>query len=123
MAVKIVSFVPCNAFLGLQPPTPILGFVLSMVGFWGVWGTQISNNASVPIFPNLFVFFAGSVVPLAMFLPQLTVCFRMSAQVACLRRGIVTLVAFAKLFSTACFQMSPQSACIIGCIVTLVAFV
>ena len=62
----------------------------------------------------------------------------MLPQITCLRRGIVTLVAFVWLFSTVPFQMSlplrihshtvrfqmgPQTACIIGCKVTLVAFV
>ena len=42
---------------------------------------------------------------------------------ACLRGWLVTLVAFAWLFSTVCFQMCPQSTCITGCILTLVAFV
>ena len=42
---------------------------------------------------------------------------------ACLRRGIVTLIACACFFAAACFDMSPQIACLIRCIVTLVAFV
>ena len=47
----------------------------------------------------------------------------MSSQIACLRRSIVTLVAFVWVFSTVSFQMSPQIACLRGCKVTLVAFV
>ena len=41
----------------------------------------------------------------------------------CLRRCIVTLVAFVWLFSTVRFQMCPQIACLGGCKVALVAFV
>ena len=47
----------------------------------------------------------------------------MFPQIACLRRGIVTLVAFVRLFSTVCFQMCPQFVCPRWCEVTLVAFV
>ena len=36
-------------------------------------------------------------------------------QLTCLRRGIVTLVAFIWLFSTLGFQMSPQTACLVCC--------
>ena len=49
--------------------------------------------------------------------------FQMSSQIACLRRGIITLVTFVWLFSNVYFQMCPQSACLRGWIVTLVAFV
>ena len=52
-----------------------------------------------------------------------TVCFQMSPQTVCPRRGIVTLVAHVWLFSTVRFQMCPKSACIRGCKATLVAFV
>ena len=52
-----------------------------------------------------------------------TVGFQMFPQMACLRRGIVTLVAFVWLFSTVRFQMCPQIACLRGCIITQVAFV
>ena len=52
-----------------------------------------------------------------------TVSFQMCPQMACLRRCIVTLVAFIWLFSTVCFQMSPQNVCPRRGIVTLVAFV
>ena len=52
-----------------------------------------------------------------------TVCFQMSPQIACLRRSIVTLVAFVRLFSTVCYQMSPQAAFHRGCILTLVEFI
>ena len=51
------------------------------------------------------------------------VCFQMWTRIACLRRCIVTLVAFLWLFSTVCFQMSPKTAYLRRCIVTLVAFV
>ena len=34
------------------------------------------------------------------------VCFQMCPQIACLRRGIITLVAFVWLFSAMCFQMA-----------------
>ena len=47
----------------------------------------------------------------------------MSFQIACLRIGVVTLVAFVWFFSTVCFQMPPQIACLRRCIVTLVTFV
>ena len=47
----------------------------------------------------------------------------MSSQIACLKRYIVTLVAFVWLFSTVCFQMSPQSAGLRWCKVTLIGFV
>ena len=47
----------------------------------------------------------------------------MCPQIARIRAGIVTLVAFFWFFSTVCFQMCPQSACVRGDIVTLVAFV
>ena len=47
----------------------------------------------------------------------------MSPQIVCMRRGIVTLVAFVWLFSTVCFQMCPQIACQRWGIVTLVASV
>ena len=47
----------------------------------------------------------------------------MNSQMACLRRGIVTLVAFVWLFSTVRFQMCPQMACPRRSKVTLVAFV
>ena len=47
----------------------------------------------------------------------------MCPQITCMRRCIVTLVAFVWLFSTVCFQMFPQIACMSGCIFTLVAFV
>ena len=47
----------------------------------------------------------------------------MCPQMACLRRCIVTLVAFVWLFSTVRFQMSPQISCLRRCIVALVAFV
>ena len=52
-----------------------------------------------------------------------TVRFQMPPQMACLRRGIITLVALIWLFSTVHFQMCPQIAWIRWCIVTLVAFV
>ena len=52
-----------------------------------------------------------------------TVCFQMCPQIACLRRGKVTLVAFVQLFSAVCFQMSPQVACLRRGIATLVALV
>ena len=52
-----------------------------------------------------------------------TVRFQMLPQMACTRRGIVTLVAFLWLFSTVRFQMYPQMAWIRRCIVTLVTFV
>ena len=51
------------------------------------------------------------------------VCFQMSPQITCPRRGIVTLVAFVWLFSTVCFQMTPQIPWLNRCIVTLIAFV
>ena len=41
-----------------------------------------------------------------------TVHFQMYLQTTCLRRGIVTLVAFVWLFSTVRFQMSPQIVCL-----------
>ena len=50
------------------------------------------------------------------------VCFQMSPQIACLRRGKVTLAAFVRLFSTVYFHMIPQRACIIWSKVTLAAF-
>ena len=37
-----------------------------------------------------------------------TVCFQMCPQIACLKRGKVTLVAFVWLFPVVCFHMSPQ---------------
>ena len=40
-----------------------------------------------------------------------SVCFQMSPQIACLRKGKVTLVAFVRRFSTVRFQMFPQIAC------------
>ena len=40
------------------------------------------------------------------------VCFQMWTRIACLRRCIVTLVAFLWLFSTVCFHMGLQIACI-----------
>ena len=52
-----------------------------------------------------------------------TVRFQMCPQMACLGRGIVTLVAFVRLFSTVCFEMSPQMASLRRGIVILVAFV
>ena len=52
-----------------------------------------------------------------------TVRFKMCPQIACLRHGKVTLVAFVRLFSTVCFQMSSQITFLIRCIVTLVTFV
>ena len=52
-----------------------------------------------------------------------SVRFQMFLQIACLRRGIVALVAFVWLFSTVCFQMFLQIACLRRGIVTLVAFV
>ena len=42
----------------------------------------------------------------------------MSPQIACPRRGIVTLVAFVWLFSTVRFQMSPQTAFMRRCKIT-----
>ena len=47
----------------------------------------------------------------------------MSSQMACMRRCIVTLVAFVCLFSTVRCQMCPQIVCPRRCIVILVAFV
>ena len=52
-----------------------------------------------------------------------TVCCQMSPQMACLRRGIVTLVAFVRLFSTVGFQMFYEITSIRGGIFALVAFV
>ena len=50
------------------------------------------------------------------------VSFQMSPQMACLRGGIVTLVAFVKLFSTVPFHMCPQRTWMGACKVTLFAF-
>ena len=47
----------------------------------------------------------------------------MCPQIACLRRGIFTLVTSFRLFSTVYFEMSSQVAFHRGCILTLVAFV
>ena len=47
----------------------------------------------------------------------------MYLKMACMSRGIITLVAFIWFFSTVCFQMHHQIACMRGCILTLVAFV
>ena len=44
-------------------------------------------------------------------------------QMACLRKGIVTLVALVSFFSTVVFQMYPQIAWVRGCIITMVACV
>ena len=52
-----------------------------------------------------------------------TVHFEMSPQIACIRRGIITLAAFVWLFSTVRFQMCPQIAWIRAGKVTLAAFV
>ena len=52
-----------------------------------------------------------------------TVHFQMCPKIAWIRAGKVTLVVFVQLFSTVCFQMSPQIAGLRGCIITLVAFV
>ena len=54
---------------------------------------------------------------------HLFVFFLVYPQIPCLIGGIVTLVAFVRLFSTVCFQMSFQIACMRGSKVTLVAFV
>ena len=51
-----------------------------------------------------------------------TVRLQMSPQIACLRRGIVALIAFVWLFSTVCFQMLPQIACTRRGITTLFTF-
>ena len=51
------------------------------------------------------------------------VSFQVSPQIAWIRRCIITLVAFVRLFSFVHFQMCPQSTCIRGCKITLVAFV
>ena len=48
---------------------------------------------------------------------------QMSLQIACLRWGIVTRIAFVWLFSTVRIQMCSQIACLRGYIVTLAAFV
>ena len=56
-------------------------------------------------------------------LPFSTVGFQMCLQCTCIRRCIITLVAFVWPFSTVSFQMRLQSACIGGCIITQVAFV
>ena len=50
-----------------------------------------------------------------------TVCFQMYPQIACLRRGKVTLVALVRLFSTVYFEMTSQAAFHRRCILTLVA--
>ena len=47
----------------------------------------------------------------------------MCPQIVCLRRCIITLIAFVWLFSAVHFQMSPQIASLRGRIVTLLAFV
>ena len=47
----------------------------------------------------------------------------MGPQIACIGRGIVTLIALVWLFSTVRLHMCPQSICPGGCITTLVAFV
>jgi hypothetical protein len=47
----------------------------------------------------------------------------MSPQIACLQRGIVTLIAFERLFSTVLFQMFTQRAWIRASKVAVVAFV
>ena len=65
----------------------------------------------------------GIVTLVAFVWPFPTVHFQMFPQIACLKRCIVTLVAFVGLFSTVPFQMCPQNICTRGCIVTLVAFV
>ena len=49
--------------------------------------------------------------------------FQMSPQIVCLKRCIVTLVAFVCLFSIVRFQMCPQMDCLRRCKVTLVGFV
>ena len=52
-----------------------------------------------------------------------TVRFQMWPQIACMRRGKVTLVAFVWLFSAVYFKMTSQAAFHRGCILTLVALV
>ena len=47
----------------------------------------------------------------------------MCSQSACIRRCIVTQVAFVWLFSSVCFHVSLQTACVRCCIITKVAFV
>ena len=49
--------------------------------------------------------------------------FLMFPQISCLRRGIVTLIAFVWLFSTVNFHMCPQISWVRRGVVTLVAFV
>ena len=53
--------------------------------------------------------------------PFSAVCFQMCPQMTCLKRGIITLVAFVQLFPFVHFKMYLQINCPIGCIVTLVA--
>ena len=52
-----------------------------------------------------------------------TVSSQVCPQISCLRRGIVTLATFVWFFSTVRFQMCPQFICPGGCIVALAAFV
>ena len=52
-----------------------------------------------------------------------SVCVQMSPQIACLREGIFTLVAFIPFLVTVCYQMFVQNACTRGNKVALAAFV
>ena len=51
-----------------------------------------------------------------------SVCVQMSPQIACLREGIFTLVAFIPFLVTVCYQMFVQNACTRGNKVALAAF-
>ena len=80
--------------------------------------SQIQSCSQMRLVWQYYIIFA---VDFTIYFYNANKLLHMCLQIACLGRGIVTLVTFICIFSMVCFQMSLQVAYIRGCRITLVA--